>query len=65
MALPNQSDHFILHTNQSLINDKTAAFSEIVGLVLFFTRKALLSMMTWIRDSNMNERKNEQMVEIK
>ena len=55
MALPGQSDHLIF-THQSLINDKITAVSQMDGTAsrcctFSFTRKVILSMMTWMKDS--------------
>ena len=56
MALHGQSDQLIF-TRQSLINDKITALSQMKvtasrSYTFSSTRKVLLSMMTWMKDSN-------------
>ena len=57
MAIPGQSDHLIF-THQSLISDKITALSQREVLAsrtstFSFTRKILLSMVTWMKNSNL------------
>ena len=56
MTFPGQSDNFIF-TNQSLINEKITALSQMEvkasrTCTFSFTRKVLLSMMTWMTESD-------------